>query len=193
MLVLAAPAEEAIHPIVVANLAASFAEGGREVTVLRLGSSALSTRARADGDESPNARETNPEHGGFAAIDRWAQDTAVAGVQTLDWQQVHDAQPAQAVAAGLRHEGVVVLVDAGRVATAEFAELAPMADGVLAVCEYGKTRTEDAQRAADIVDWSHGRFAGVVLAQVPGGRAGWLRRTRGHRSPLRALGRGRME
>lgn len=193
VLVLAAPAEEAIHPIVVANLAASFAEGGREVTVLRLGSSALSTRARADEDESPDARETNPEHGGLAANDRWAQDTAVAGVQTLDWQQDHDAQPAQAVAAGLRHEGVVVLVDAGRVATAEFAELAPMADGVLAVCEYGKTRTEDAQRAADIVDWSHGRFAGVVLAQVPGGRAGWLRRTRGHRSPLRALGRGRME
>ena len=193
VLVLAAPAEEAIHPIVVANLAASFAEGGREVTVLRLGSSALSTRARADEDESPDARETNPEHGGLAANDRWAQDTAVAGVQTLDWQQDHDAQPAQAVAAGLCHEGVVVLVDAGRVATAEFAELAPMADGVLAVCEYGKTRTEDAQRAADIVDWSHGRFAGVVLAQVPGGRAGWLRRTRGHRSPLRALGRGRME
>ena len=191
MLVLAAPAEEAIHPIVVANLAASFAEDGREVTVLRLSPPEDSTHVGAGAAVPAAAGASDPESDGRPPDDGWARDTAVAGVQTLDWQRVHHPQSARAVAAGLSDEGVIVLVDAGRVATAEFAELAPMADAVVAVCEYGKTRTEDAQRAADIIAWSHGRFSGVVLAQVPAGRAGWFRRARGSRSPLRSPGRGR--
>ena len=192
VLVLAAPAEEAIHPIVVANLAASFAEDGREVTVLRLSTSPDTSRFGAGAAVPAVAGGSQLEPDGRPSHDGLAQNTAVVGVQTLDWQRVQHAQPARAVAAGLRDEGVVVLVDAGRVATAEFAELAPIADGVVAVCEHGKTRTEDAQRAADIIAWSHGRFSGVVLAQVPAGTAGWFRRGRGSRSPLRSPGRGRM-
>ena len=177
---------------VVANLAASFAEAGREVTVLRislLGGSAGSSAYAA----TPTADVSDRDAEGGPAEDGWPEATAVAGVQTLDLLRSQDADPARSVAAGLREEGVVVLVDAGSVATAEFAELAPTADGVITVCEFGKTRTEDAERAADIIAGSRSHFSGVVLAQVPTGRAGWFSRGRRSRSPLHPPGPGGTE
>jgi hypothetical protein len=84
----------------------------------------------------------------------------------------------------LQADDDVVLVDADRVATAEFAEIAPVIDGVVAVCQIGRTTIENAARTADIVAWSHARLVGVVLTQVsapPVERVTWSRR---RRSPL---------
>lgn len=171
VLVLAASAEEPVHAIVVANLAASLAEIGRDVVVLRLGPSARAGDIRQPG-------------GDMGPHEVWARDTSVPGVQTIDWRPGTDTPPASAVVDALRAEGSVILVDTGRVATAEFAEVAPIADGVVAVCEYGRTRTEEAQRAADIIAWSHGTFRGVVLAQTPSSARRWLRWGARRTSPL---------
>jgi hypothetical protein len=102
----------------------------------------------------------------------------------VEWEPRYgEASPAELVT-NLQRGGAVVLVDCGRVATAEFAEVAPLINGVVAVCQVGRTTIENAERTADIVAWSHARLFGVVLAQVPANP--WERLTWGRwrRSPL---------
>lgn len=169
VLVIAATANEPAHSAVVANLAASFAESGRTVAVLRIGSAARRAGGRGAVDEgaAPPTRATSVE-----------------GVRIVEWEPEYGAAPPAQVVQNLRVDGGVVLVDAGRVATAEFAEIAPLTDGVVAVCQIGRTTIENAERTADIVAWSHARLLGVVLAQVPAHpieRVTWGRR---RRSPL---------
>lgn len=183
VIVLAAASDEPVHSVVVANLAASFAESGRGVTVLRLGPSAAAAESEPRDEVSARPRPGALD-GAPADYEVWAQDTSVAGVQTVDWRPDRNTPAAAAVVAALRAEGSVVLVDAGRVATAEFAEVAPIADGVVAVAEYGRTRIEDAERAAEIIAWSRGSFLGVVLAQVPSRTLRGLRLGSRERSPL---------
>jgi capsular polysaccharide biosynthesis protein len=170
-LVVAATANESTHATVVANLAASFVVGGRTVTVLRIGPS---TRRR--GTRGVDAAAT-----GDAPLTR---DTSVAGVRLVEWEPVHEGPSAVEVLERLRVDESVVLVDIGRVATAEFAEIAPLIDGVVVVCQVGRTRIEDAERTSDVVAWSHARLMGVVLTQVPAGPVERMRWGRWRRSPL---------
>lgn len=173
VLVVAAPGDERSHPVVVANLAASFAESGWDVTVLRMGSACL-----------PHQDVVSGRHGSKPAVA--LQDTQVAGVRAGDWV-LGDAVPTAAKAVEyVRSVSDLVVVDVGRVESAEFAEVAPPADGVVAVCEIGGTRREAAQQAAEVIDRSYCRFYGVVLTQVPQNVVERFRDMRRRRSPLRA-------
>lgn len=170
-LVVAATSNEPTHAAVVANIAASFAIGNRTVTVLRISPSARRGSAAGAGDVVPG--DAPP-----------IRDTSVAGVRLVEWEPEVGGPSVAAVLENLQSDGGVVLVDVGRVATAEFAEIAPLIDGVVVACQIGRTTVENAERTADIVAWSHARLLGVVLTQVPatlGERATW----RGwRRSPL---------
>jgi hypothetical protein len=170
-LVVAATSNEPTHAAVVANLAASFVIGGRLVTVLRIGPSARRGTAARAGDLAP---------GGAPPM----RDTAVAGVRLVEWEPEYGGPSAGDVLESLQRAGGVVLVDCGRVTTAEFAEIAPIIDGVVVACQIGRTTIENAERSADVVAWSHTRLLGVVLTQVPATpleRATWRR---WRRSPL---------
>jgi hypothetical protein len=174
-LVVAATADEPVQPAVVANLAAAFAASGRRVTVLRIGWSA---RRRSPGTEDV-AVGTPP-----------TRDTSIAGVRVVEWAPEYGAASPPDVVEILREDRTVVLVDTGRVATAEFAEVAPVIDGVVAVCQIGRTTIENAERTADVVAWSHARLLGVVLAQVPANTVERIRWGRRRRSPLTPRGGG---
>jgi capsular polysaccharide biosynthesis protein len=169
-LVVAATADEPVHPAVVANLAASFAESGRTVTVLRLGSSVRRGGSPGADREAPGTPTTH--------------ESSIDGVRVVEWAPEYGGPSAPAALQAVREDRAVVLVDAGRVATAEFAEIAPLIDGVVAVCQIGRTTIENAERTADIIAWSHAHLLGVVLAQVPAGPVERLTRRRRPRSPL---------
>jgi hypothetical protein len=173
-LVVAATSNEPTHAAVVANLAASFVVGGRTVTVLRIAPSARRGAA-------PRADDVAP--GGDAPATR---ETSVAGVRLVEWEPEYGGPSAADVLENLQGDGSVVLVDSARVATAEFAEIAPFIDGVVVVGQIGRTRVENAERTADVVAWSHARLLGVVLTQVPAGPVEWATWRRWRRSPLSA-------
>jgi hypothetical protein len=174
-LVIGATANEPTHAAVVANLAATFVVGRRPVTVLRIGPAARRRGVGTAEDALPGASPPTRE-------------TSVAGVRLVEWEPEFGGPSAGEVLENLQADGGVVLVDAGRVATAEFAELAPLIDGVVVTCQIGRTTVENAQRTADSVDWSHAHLIGVVLTQVPANpveRATWRR---WRRSPLASRG-----
>jgi hypothetical protein len=174
-LVIAATANEPTHSAVVANLAATFVGNSRTVTVLRISSSGR--RAGPPGADDEVAAGRPP-----------SRESAVEGVRIVEWEPEYGGTSAAQVVQDLRADGGVVLVDTGRVATAEFAEIAPLIDGVVAVCQIGRTRIENAERTADVIAWSHARLLGVVLTQVPAHpveRVTWSRR---RRSPLTSRG-----
>jgi hypothetical protein len=174
-LVIAATANEPTHSAVVANLAATFVGNSRTVTVLRISSSGRRVGPPGADDEVTAGRPPSRE-------------SAVEGVRIVEWEPEYGGTSAAQVVQDLRADGGVVLVDTGRVATAEFAEIAPLIDGVVAVCQIGRTRIENAERTADVIAWSHARLLGVVLTQVPAHpveRVTWSRR---RRSPLTSRG-----
>jgi capsular polysaccharide biosynthesis protein len=187
-LVVAAPANEPAHAAVVANLAASFAESGRAVTVLRTSRSARRVDGAADDGAADDGAADDDAPGGALA-----RDSAIAGVRVVDWEPGQGGASPPELVHDLRENGGVVLVDAGRVATAEFAEVAPLVDGVVAVCQIGRTTIENAERTADIVAWSHARLIGVVLAQTPATSVERMMWGRRRRSPLTTPPRGRPE
>lgn len=166
-LLVAATANEPTHASVVANLAATFVVGRRPVTVLRIGPTARRSTSGGPPDSPPPTTETS-----------------VAGVRLVEWRPTFEGPSAAEVLESLQASGGTVLVDTGRVATAEFAEIAPLLDGVVVVCQVGRTTVENAERTAEIVSWSHARLVGLILTQVPSTsmeRATW---GRWRRSPL---------
>jgi capsular polysaccharide biosynthesis protein len=168
--VVAATANEPTHAAVVANLAATFAVGRRPVTVLRI---------------APAARHNTPRDPGVqAGGPPPTRETSVAGVRLVEWRPEYGGPSAADVLENLQADGGTVLVDAGRVATAEFAEIAPLIDGVVVVCQLGRTTVENAARTADIVAWSHARLYGVVLTQVSAKAIERVTWGRWRRSPL---------
>jgi hypothetical protein len=175
-LVVAATANEPTQATVVANLAASFVIGGRKVTVLRIGFPARHGGAGESDEAVPGGAPSTRE-------------TSVPGIRLMEWQPEYGGPTPAKVFEDLQRDGDVVLVDAPRVSTAEFAEIAPLVDGVVVVCQSRRTSIESAERTADIVAWSRARLLGVVLTQVPVNaveRATW---GRWRRSPLTSRGR----
>jgi capsular polysaccharide biosynthesis protein len=169
VIVLATTASERSHPVVVANVGGSFAESGWDVVVLRCGPAALDHSA--DGI-----------HGRLPGLD--LNPTPLPGVRAADWVAGDPVPTATDAVEHARARSDLVVVDVGRVDSAEYAEVAATADGVVMVCELGSTARDSARHSADVIERSRARFYGVVLTQVPVSWRDRLRSMRRRRSPL---------
>lgn len=177
ILVVTSPGSERSRSCAVANLAASFAETGQEVLVVRLTGE---DGATVDDETAPRS------------IRDAITPSSVSHVGTLDLTTElvgEDKQPVRLLSEALiqasRYVDVVV-VDAPPVLFAHgVAAVAPAADAVLVVAEAGRTTVDEAQRCMAYLRLMAAPIRGVVLTQVAG-HGDWRRRLvawRPHRTP----------
>ncbi len=170
-LLVAAVSPSAEKASVVANLAVTFARAGKKVIL-------------ADFDLRHPGQHTlfglSNEAGVTSAMKRADADlplqaTSVPGLRVLASGPTVEV-PSELIAspdmkgliARMRAEAEIVLFDTPPVAeTTDAAELATQVDGVLLTISAGRTKREDARRAADLLAKVGARLVGAVLVNAP--------------------------
>ncbi len=159
------------------NLAAAFAETGRDVVLINADFRRPAvTKAVVTGDRPPLP-------GGLLSVNRLAPDdflidTDLPGVRLLDLAPLAasagDLTRATAkIAEKLRELADVIIIDTPPLeVTTEALEFVPMCDVVLMVARVGMTSTESAKRAAELIRFAGANHVGVCLIAAPGHRTG---------------------
>jgi Mrp family chromosome partitioning ATPase len=161
------PGVEPTRGLVVANLAAVYAEAGARALVLNIGNLDWRRRLPAPG--------ATWREGGIEPEDLLPLSTPspVEGVSRLRFDQVLESR-GQVVAQGpaiigaARQVADVVLVEGPPLLLAHDAvALLPAVDVVLVVAQYGVTRTDDARESSSLLRRFRAPLLGVVLTNVP--------------------------
>lgn len=161
----------------VANLAASFAEGGRSVLVVdcdfRGGD--LNEYYGVPGDRGVQDFLEAEADGTRPSLDGYIQDTGLSGVRVMPCGSSRAGKPVELVAAGRRllrtaaSAADVVIVDAGPIlAVNDPAALIPGVDAVVVVCRNGRTTADAAERTSELLGRVKASVLGVVFVGVPG-------------------------
>ena len=171
MLLVVSAATEPSRALVVANLAATYAESGLSVYIVTTEDlrSRYSSAAPAGLFEPPSD---------ITADEVLAQSnpTQITGVRRLGLDKLLDgpgqlAALAHDVLAVCRRMADVVIVDAPALLSTYDAEtLVPEVDRVLVVAEAGRTTVGDAQQAGALFERIHAPVVGVVLTNLPPAR-----------------------
>jgi Mrp family chromosome partitioning ATPase len=142
-----------------ANLAAAFAEAG-------------STVLAVNGDFR---RPALHHQFGIADVPGAIVDCGIAGVQVVTSMAVgQSAAPAQVVEAQRRliqttrrHYDIVLLDTAPLLSTNDAIDIAPLADLVLVVAQYGVTKQHHARRTAEVLQRLRAPVGGLVFVATP--------------------------
>jgi Mrp family chromosome partitioning ATPase/capsular polysaccharide biosynthesis protein len=157
----------------VANLAACFAEAGREVVVLDCDLRHPQLHVPLGGRSKPGVSDYLAAMTGRGGLRPLVQETRVRGV-SLVAGGTRVANPAELTGVepelveGARDLADIVLIDAGPVLTVnDPAALIPLADAVLIVARSGHTTAETALRTSEVLAGLQAPLVGVALIGVP--------------------------
>lgn len=185
VVLVSSPARSEGKTTVVANLAAAWAETGRSVLVLSCDWTNPDVTRYLGASEGPGLRDALTSDVGALDLAELAQATSVAGVAVIPAGSPTET-PIELLVRGRNiivqaaELADVVIVDTGSVLdTSEASELASLVDAVVLTCRVGRTTTESASRASELLSRLGTPVLGVVMVGVqPDARPllGWPRR-----------------
>lgn len=158
----------------VANLAASFAESGRTVLVLACDLVSPRIHRYLEAEDGPGITDIVASRGRARSLHEVVQNTSLPGVTIVPAGTPHlrmSLASADNLLAEARQLADVVLVDAGSLfGSSEAGELVRLTDSVLVVARIGRTNTDSAVRAGELLVRFGAPVAGVVLLGARGVR-----------------------
>lgn len=193
----------------VANLAASFAEAGQSVLVLSFDLRGPRIHKLLGVNERRSRGLVDVLRGGYGApsIRDIVRPTSIPNVTLLPAGEPNDnpagllANAPDVIRAARRMADIVIIDTPPLLAANDAAELVPTADIVVVVARAGRTTTESADRASEVLERLAAPVLGVVLVATPRvptsqryyyryqvhheGRFGWRRQLRRVRKLLR--------
>lgn len=164
----------------VANLAASFAESGRSVLVISCNLVSPRIHLYLGADEGVGVTDVLTAGGTTLDLRDVVQSTTVPGVSLVP-AGTPRLRTSLALVGGLlaeaRQMADIVLIDTGSLfGSSEAGELVGLADSVLLVAHTGRTNTDSAVRAGELLARFGAPAAGVVLLGARGAPGGAVRR-----------------
>jgi len=175
VILVVSPGAESMRSVVVANLAAVYAEAGSQALVVTLGNLQWGRASTSVGPPLDPEGEFDPED--LAPL---STPSAVEGVSRLQFDQVLASRgqvvtQGPAIVTAARQVADAVLIDAPSLLRSHDAiALLPAVDVVLIVAQYAVTRSDEAREAGDMLRRFRAPVLGVALTNIPG-RAGGKR------------------
>ena len=163
------PGSEATRSVVVANLAAVYAEAGWRALVVSMGDLHARRASHSPMPEFENNGEIEPEE--LAPL---STPSPVEGVSRLRFDQLLASRGqvvthGPAIITAAREIADAVLIDApSLLRTHDAIALLPAVDVVLVVAQYAVTRSDEAREAGDMLRRFRAPILGVAFTNIPG-------------------------